>query len=165
MPIVLYRVDERLIHGQVVVGWGSRLHPDRFVVVDDELADSQWEQELYALGLPASMDALFVGVAEARARLEAWRGDPLRTVVLTRDVATMRRLAETGTLRDEEVNIGGIHYAAGRSQVLPYVFLSGEERAALRALSEAGARVSARDVPTARAAGLRVLLGEERPAE
>ena len=47
MPIVLFRVDERLIHGQVVVGWGSKLRPDRFLVVDAALATSEWEQELY----------------------------------------------------------------------------------------------------------------------
>ena len=35
MPIVLYRIDERLIHGQVVVGWGGQLRPDLFVVVDE----------------------------------------------------------------------------------------------------------------------------------
>jgi PTS system mannose-specific IIB component/fructoselysine and glucoselysine-specific PTS system IIB component len=44
MSIVLFRVDERLIHGQVVVGWGAELHPDRIIVVDDEIAHSQWEQ-------------------------------------------------------------------------------------------------------------------------
>ena len=52
MAIVLFRVDERLIHGQVVVGWGTRLHPNRIVVVDDDLAVSPWEQDLYTLGLP-----------------------------------------------------------------------------------------------------------------
>jgi mannose/fructose/N-acetylgalactosamine-specific phosphotransferase system component IIB len=52
MPIVLFRVDERLIHGQVVVGWGGPLHADRIVVVDDAIAGSPWEQELYCLGVP-----------------------------------------------------------------------------------------------------------------
>ena len=40
MAIVLYRVDERLIHGQVVIGWGSQLQPSRYLVVDDALADA-----------------------------------------------------------------------------------------------------------------------------
>jgi PTS system mannose-specific IIB component/fructoselysine and glucoselysine-specific PTS system IIB component len=59
MPIVLHRIDERLIHGQVVVGWGSQLHPDRIVVVDDDLSASTWEQELYVLGLPPEITAEF----------------------------------------------------------------------------------------------------------
>jgi mannose/fructose/N-acetylgalactosamine-specific phosphotransferase system component IIB len=165
MPIVLFRVDERLIHGQVVVGWGSRLHADRIIVVDDELAGSGWEQELYTLGLPASMEAVFVDVETSRATLDGWRADAQRTILLTRDVATMGRIAEAGRLAGADVNIGGIHYSAGRTQVLPYVFLNDEEKKALRLLGEEGAEVSARDVPSARAAGLHVLLGEDRPEE
>jgi mannose/fructose/N-acetylgalactosamine-specific phosphotransferase system component IIB len=67
MPVVLYRVDERLIHGQVVVGWGARLSPDRIVVVDDDIAASDWEQELYMLGLPPQIEGRFEDVATARA--------------------------------------------------------------------------------------------------
>jgi hypothetical protein len=65
MPVVLYRVDERLIHGQVVVGWGGPLNADRLIVVDDDLAASPWEQELYCLGVPAEFEAHFTTVAEA----------------------------------------------------------------------------------------------------
>src|SRR5688500_6020561 len=109
MSIVLFRVDERLIHGQVIVGWGSALHPDRIVVVDDDLAVSDWEQELYAMGLPDELTSSFESVADARDHLPDWRSDALRILVLTRDVSTMRRLADAGAMRGEEVNIGGIH--------------------------------------------------------
>lgn len=150
MSIALLRVDERLIHGQVVVGWGNQLHPNRIVVVDDGLAASGWEQELYTMGLPTELVTDFVDVATARARLGQWRASPERVVLLTRDVATMRRLGSGGTLAGDEVNIGGIHHAAGRQQVLPYVFLSQAETRELRALAREGAQVSARDLPGTR---------------
>ena len=161
MPIVLLRVDERLIHGQVVVGWGNALHPGRIAVVDDELAGSSWEQELYALGLPEEVTAEFHTVDAARALLDTWRSNGARTVVLTRTVATMQRLAAGGTLRGEEVNIGGLHHAPGRVEVLPYVFLSDEERQAMRALADVGVEVSACDVPGARRIDMQHLLGDE----
>jgi mannose/fructose/N-acetylgalactosamine-specific phosphotransferase system component IIB len=150
VSVVLYRVDERLIHGQVVVGWGTRLRPDRIVVVDDDLAVSEWEQELYSMGVPDSMEAEFVSAQEAIARLPGWQSSEERVVVLTRDLGTMIRTARSGLLRGAEVNIGGIHYAPGRNRVLRYVFLSDRERTELRELSEEGVRVSARDVPGAR---------------
>lgn len=159
MSVVLFRVDERLIHGQVVVGWGSRLHPDRIVVVDDQLADSPWEQELYTMGVPPEVEAGFASVDEAGAALAGWQSSAERVLVLTRDIATMNRLAATGLLRGEEVNIGGIHHGPGRSRVLRYVFLSDEERAGLRELSGRGTRVVARDVPGARGVGLEDLVG------
>lgn len=164
MTIVLFRVDERLIHGQVVVGWGSHLQPDRIVVVDDQLAESVWEQELYCLGLPPGVESEFVTVAVARGAVAEWRSDDGRAILLTRDIDTMRRLAAGGTLRDADINIGGIHHAPGRRQVLPYVYLSATEESALEQLgSEVGA-VSARDLPGARAVDLPQLLGDGRRA-
>jgi len=160
MPIVLFRVDERLIHGQVVVGWGAQLHPERIVVVDDELADSKWEQELYTLGLPSDLEAEFEPVSRARDLIDEWRRSPRRTLILTRDISTMRRLGEGGLLREEEVNIGGIHFAPGRDAVLPYVFLSSEERAELRKLAADGAVIQARDLPGSRRVELADLLDE-----
>lgn len=161
MAVLLYRVDERLIHGQVVVGWGSRLHPDRIIVVDDEIAASTWEQELYTLGLPESVTASFVTVAQADAQLGGWVDSPERIILLTRNLATMRRLADGGALRGREVNIGGIHHAAGRSRVLPYVFLGPDERGEIRRLIEAGALVVARDLPAARGVDASALLRGE----
>ncbi len=158
MPIVLFRVDERLIHGQVVVGWGGPLHVDRIVVVDDEIAESPWEQELYCLGVPPEIDASFLSVADARRLLPMWRDEPRRVVVLVRDVGTTSRLAEGGLLREEEVNLGGIHHAAGRDRVLPYLFLSPAEREELRALAADGVNLSARDLPGSRRVPLDELL-------
>jgi mannose/fructose/N-acetylgalactosamine-specific phosphotransferase system component IIB len=158
MSIVLFRVEERLIHGQVIVGWGAELHPDRIVVVDDEIAASQWEQELYAMGLPSEVTPSFEPVESARDRLSQWRGDGERVVVLTRDVATMHKLAEGGVMRGDEVNIGGIHYAPGREAILPYVYLSGEEITHINALAGEGVRISARDLPGARRVDLKELL-------
>jgi mannose/fructose/N-acetylgalactosamine-specific phosphotransferase system component IIB len=162
MSVVLFRIDERLIHGQVVVGWGGQLHPERIVVVDDAIAGSGWEQELYCLGLPPEMTAEFVTVTEARARLPAWRGAGERIVVLARDATTMLELGRGGMLRGAEVNVGGIHHAPGRREVLPYVFLSDEEAAALRALATEGAEVNARDLPSARRVPLTQLLAGGR---
>src|SRR5690606_7216727 len=143
MPIVLHRIDERLIHGQVVVGWGSQLHPDRIVVVDDDLAASSWEQELYCLGLPPEMAAEFVTVVAARDRFPKWRISRERVFVLTRDAATMAAVARDGLLNGQEVNVGGLHHSPGRRQALPYVYLSTTEDAALRELAAGGAAVSA----------------------
>ena len=162
MSIALYRVDERLIHGQVVVGWGNQLHPQRIVVVDDGLANSSWEQELYSMGLPPGLAAEFVATPVARDRLRTWRSSPEVVVLLTRDISTMRRLGEDGVLAGEEVNIGGIHHAPGRQEVLPYVFLSQAESDELRVLAREGAHVSARDLSNTRRVSLEQLILPER---
>lgn len=158
MPIVLYRIDERLIHGQVVIGWGHQLRPDRYVVVDDELSRSDWEQDLYRLGADG-VEVLFASAAEARERIDEWRAAPARSILITRDVATMRTLAEGGRLEGESVNVGGVHHGPGRSRLLTYVHLSDEELRDLAGIAGAGAEVSARDLPDAHRVSLATLLG------
>jgi mannose/fructose/N-acetylgalactosamine-specific phosphotransferase system component IIB len=160
VPIVLFRVDERLIHGQVVVGWGERLHIDRLVVVDDELSGSEWEQELYCLGIPPSMIAAFHTVEDARERLPRWREGDERVALLVRDLTTLSRMAEGGALSGQEINLGGIHHAEGRDRVLPYLFLSDEQRDELRRIEESGAVITARDLPSSRAVSVQELLGD-----
>jgi PTS system mannose-specific IIB component/fructoselysine and glucoselysine-specific PTS system IIB component len=159
MPIALFRVDERLIHGQVVIGWGSALRPDRYLVVDGPLAESGWEQELYDLGLPQGTTAEYLSPHTARSALDGWRESEVRSVVLTRDVTSMAELARGGLLRGEEINLGGIHFLKGREEVLPYLFLDSGDRTLLEELREEGVEVSARDLPRSPKVPLAVLLG------
>jgi mannose/fructose/N-acetylgalactosamine-specific phosphotransferase system component IIB len=157
MSIVLFRVDERLIHGQVVVGW-AQLRADQIIVVDDALAESSWEQELYTLGLPAEVEARFVTMSNARDQLVEWRASAHRIILLTRDIRTMHALAQGGGLRGAEINIGGIHHAVGRRQVLPYVYLSADEIEAVTELAHEGVAIGARDLPASRRVDLNELL-------
>lgn len=159
MAIVLFRVDERLLHGQVVIGWGHELRPDRYILVDDHLAGSEWEQELYRLGA-VEAEVAFVDVESARERLMEWRNDDARSIVLARDLGTMRRLAEGGRLEGERVNLGGIHHGPGRTEVLRYLHLTDEDREDLRRLADEGVEVTARDLPDAPRVGLTALLKE-----
>jgi mannose/fructose/N-acetylgalactosamine-specific phosphotransferase system component IIB len=147
--IALYRIDDRLIHGQVVVGWAQRLGIGFIVLVDDEVRASDWEQELYRMGVPPSIELIFASVAEAAARLPEWVRDGRGGIVLTGDVDTMVSLARAMPGR-RSVNVGGIHAREGRTERLRYVFLAPEEAAKLKALAAEGVEISAQDVPTAK---------------
>lgn len=158
MTLDLFRIDERLLHGQVIVGWGMRLGLERYVIVDDDLAESDWEQDLYAAGLPEDVPVVFLAEAEIDARLPRLIEAPGRGALLTRTTSAMRAIADAGLLAGRRVNLGGLHEATGRRSVLRYVSLRPEEVADLRAIEVAGGRVSARDLPTSRAVGLEELL-------
>lgn len=157
MSIDLVRVDDRLIHGQVVVGWVQALGIDRIVLVDDAVAASEWERELYSLGVPPGLEVAFASVDQAVRQMAQWAGDRASTLILVQDVNTVMRLAERSDLI-HRINLGGVHEAQGRSERLSYVFLSDAEVQQLRALSERGVTVSAQDVPTARPVALKELL-------
>lgn len=146
MAIELYRIDDRLVHGQVVVGWGQPLDITFVVLVDDTIATSDWEQELYRMGAPPEMTVAFESVDTASNTLAGYQARADRGLLLTGDIDTMRRLVErTGTIR--QVNIGGIHHRAGRTARLRYVFLTPDEERALKEIAAAGVTVTAQDVP------------------
>ena len=148
MSLVLHRIDDRLIHGQVVVGWGQPLNVAFILLVDDGVATSEWEQELYRMGVPPEMEVHFLSVHDALAQLPRYEEDPRHGILLTGDIDTMRRLVKGGNITS--VNLGGVHHRAGRTQRLRYVFLSTDEENALRELATRGVTVSAQDVPGAR---------------
>ncbi len=106
MAIELYRIDDRLIHGQVVVGWGQPLGLAFIVLVDDEVAGSDWEQELYRMGVPPEMHVYFESVDTAAVRLGTYQEDQRPGLLLTADINTMIRLVDaTGSI--PAVNVGG----------------------------------------------------------
>ncbi len=149
MSLALVRLDDRLIHGQVVVGWGQPLNVGFIVLVDDEVRNSTWEQDLYRMGVPASIEVLFVSLAEAERRLTEWEQDDRAGILLAGDIDIMAALAGTGQI--QKVNIGGVHHRAGRTERLRYVYLTDEEAEKLRRLAANGILVTAQDVPTTRA--------------
>lgn len=151
MSIALYRVDERLLHGQVVVGWGERLGVDYYVVVDRELAESGWERELCRSSVPGGVDVIFLDPNAPASELRRVRARSGVGCLVTRGTAAMRRLAERGFLDGETVNVGGLHVGGDRDlRVTDYVHLSPDERTDLRAVADRAAGVEARDLPDSR---------------
>ena len=161
MTLLLYRIDDRLIHGQVVVGWGQPLNVRFIVLVDDTVAASAWEQDLYRMGVPPEMEVCFHSADAAIDAIPTYRADPRAGILLTGDIATMQRLVESAAV--DTVNVGGIHSRPGRIQRLRYVFLTPDEEQQLRNLEARGATVTAQDVPGARPVSLDDLIAGVRP--
>jgi mannose/fructose/N-acetylgalactosamine-specific phosphotransferase system component IIB len=150
MPIVLCRVDDRLVHGQVVVGWGRPLDLHRIVLVDDEVRASPWEQELYRMAAPPEIKVEFASAAEAAPRLAGWDAGRERVLVLVGTIGIASELERRAPGALHKLNLGGIHAGPGRRERLRYLYLSDEELAMLQGLARRGMQVSAQDLPTSR---------------
>jgi mannose/fructose/N-acetylgalactosamine-specific phosphotransferase system component IIB len=161
MSWLLHRIDDRLIHGQVLVAWGARLHPARMWVVDDEVAASDWERQAYSDAAPG-VDVRVARVAEAAAEHAAEGAAPAGAFLLVRDLATARRLVEAGAVVGA-FNVGGLHFAPGKSKVCEYVYLDDADRADARALLARGVALEVRDVPASKPQPLESLDPGVRP--
>jgi mannose/fructose/N-acetylgalactosamine-specific phosphotransferase system component IIB len=148
MSIVLCRVDDRLIHGQVVVGWGRPMGINLIILVDDQVAASEWEQELYRMAVAPEIEVRFVTVAQATAQLGEWQANGKRGLVLTGDLETMAALHAASPEIIHRINLGGIHHRPGRRERLPFIYLSDQELRRLATLEQSGAVITAQDLPT-----------------
>ncbi len=155
MSWILHRIDDRLIHGQVLIAWGQRLGPRRIWVVDDASAASDWERELLASAAPG-IEVRVVTVAEAAGAHAAESGAPGTAFLLVRDLATALALVEHGA-SIRSFNLGGLHYAPGKEKVNEYVYLDRADREAARALLAHGVTLEVQDVPASRAQPLAAL--------
>jgi mannose/fructose/N-acetylgalactosamine-specific phosphotransferase system component IIB len=162
MSWLLHRVDDRLIHGQVLIAWGERLRPARIWVVDDAVAANAWERELLAGAAPGA-DVRVVTVAAMAA---AWAGEDAGAggaFLLVRDLGTALALVEAGAAVPR-FNLGGLHYAPGKDKVNEYIYLDAADRARARALLARGVALEVQDVPGARPEALTALDPASAPA-
>jgi mannose/fructose/N-acetylgalactosamine-specific phosphotransferase system component IIB len=157
MSIELFRIDDRLIHGQVVIGWGRPLGIDLIVLVDDQVAASDWEQELYRMAVSPEIEVRFVTVAGAASQMSEWQTNGKRGLVLTGDLETMAALHAGNPEAVRRINLGGIHHRPGRRERLPYVYLTDLELRTLRELEANGAAITAQDLPTTTPVALKAL--------
>lgn len=150
MPIALIRVDDRLLHGQVIVGWARHLELAWYVVVDDELAAEEADQEIYAAGVPGGVEVEFMEVVRAAEAFPALDERPGAGCVLLPSTGPLARLAQRGVLAERRVIMGPMGASADRRRVLDFLHLGPAEAEDLRRAAEAGAEVVAQELPSAR---------------
>ena len=156
--LVLVRIDDRLIHGQVTVGWGGCLRPDRILLANDEVAENPWEQDLYISVAPPETEICVATVEEAAEKVqEEQQENTRRTILLVNSPRDALRLVEYGA-PIREINVGGLHFREGRHQILPFVFADQEDIEAFRSLLQRGVQLECRDVPTCRKTELNKIL-------
>jgi len=158
VPLLLARIDDRLIHGQVVHGWGGPLRPTWIGIVSDSLRADPGRAGLYLFAAPEGARAVALSISEALLPSTLATTEAERAFLLFPGPEEPLRLKEGG-FPLHEVNVGGLHHAEGKVQVLPYVYLSPTEREMLLALERLGVRLTAQDLPTNPARRLAPLLG------
>lgn len=131
----LVRVDDRLIHGQVVISWLPLVSSNRIVIVDDKLAVDSFLSEVVLLAAPKNVDVKIVSTAEAISDLSIFEN----VLLLIKTPVTALALSKGG-LKFNTLIIGGIGAGAGRKTIYRNISVSKEEIEALNELSQAGVK-------------------------
>jgi len=150
MAVTFVRIDDRLVHGQVVEGWIPFLGIDDVIVVSDTASQDEMRKTLMRLSLPEEISLSVLSVADAVPALAAAAAAKTKTLVLAASPLEVELMLEKG-VKLETVNVGGMHYSVGKMQIGRAVFLSEEDINSLKKISAAGVKLEGRGVPTDKA--------------
>jgi mannose/fructose/N-acetylgalactosamine-specific phosphotransferase system component IIB len=152
----LLRIDDRLVHGQVCVGWCDALDITQLILCDDEIAASEFEQDLFRCCPVEEQDLRFLTVAELA---EEMQSPPIETtlVVFAGPRPVLDLLAAGAEVT--ALTLGGLHHRPGAREILDYLFLTEGQEADLRALLGRGVAISCQPLPSSPRQDLGKLLG------
>lgn len=146
MSIILARIDDRLIHGQVTEGWCSKLKPNNVLVVSDEIESSDWHRQLCLASLPCCFEGIVVSVENAAETINRLVDDPLPSYVLFESPKDAYAVIANGA-RLKRINVGGMHSTKGKREILDYLFIDETDSFYLKKLIESGVELEFRDLP------------------
>lgn len=146
MTIALIRVDDRLVHGQVLMGWTQSLGVNHVLVADDKAAGDPLQKSLMSMAAPTGVHVSIMTVAEATSYLLGGSDASARTLVLVRGPFELREL-RTGGVSFDFVNVGNVHTGPGRVRLTKEVYASEDELGVWRELAAAGIQLEAQWVP------------------
>ncbi len=145
MEIQLIRIDDRLIHGQVVVGWVKALGIQRLVVVNDAIAKNSMQKTLMEMAVPAGLKVNFFSVGDAVGACRQ-EGESARSLLLFSSPGDVLAFLNQGGVLSS-VNVGGMHFGEGKRQVCKTVCVNEEDLEAFKALKGRGIELEIRAVP------------------
>lgn len=147
MNIVLARIDDRLIHGQVVTVWSKVTNCQRIIVCDDEVANDKIRATLLKQVAPAGMKSHVVTLDKAIRVYNNPKYENERCLLLFTKPASVLYLVEHG-VDIKSVNIGGMSFHEGKKQVSSAVSVDQEDIDAFNKLHDKGIELEVRKVDT-----------------
>lgn len=147
MPLVMTRIDDRLIHGQVVVGWGHVIKPDRIVLSSDEVATVEWQRTIYLSAVPEGLQASVLTLDDTVNSFKVNEFGDERVLLLVDTPKSIIYFIEK-EIEIKEVNVGGMHFKPGKNQISPFIFVDQEDIDNFKVLCKKGIKLEGRDVPT-----------------
>lgn len=145
MKINLCRVDERLIHGQVMTAWVKKFWIKKIILVDDELASDDFMKEVLALSAPSGVKVEVRSVEDTLQCVNASQNDE-STLLLFKEVKYAYELYKIG-FDLKELNIGNVGSSPVRKAITTQVYMSEEEKNMCREMNEKGVYVYIQKLP------------------
>ncbi|MCI9680238.1 MAG: PTS sugar transporter subunit IIB [Lachnospiraceae bacterium] len=141
MNIVLNRIDERLIHGQVLASWAKRLQVREILVIDDQLAHDPFAETVLTMALPSNINLKIFDVAKGSAYIQKEMDQtPPNTILLVKSPEVIKQLWDYG-YHPDSLNIGGMSAGPSRRHLCRGLYAADNEISIFQELEDNGTKV------------------------
>ena len=145
--VILTRIDDRLIHGQVVEGWVNFLKATCIAVADDSVAANPLQRAIMEISVPEGLKVIIGKVEEICGKLLSSSLDGDRVILLFSNPADVLRALQAG-LSCSAINLGGLHYVPGKRKIMDVCAVNDADLEALKAILRQGVKINIQTVPT-----------------
>lgn len=143
--IVLTRIDDRLIHGQVITAWTKFVNANSIVIVDEDLSKNKLMQRIYVAAAPTGIKLLILNIEEAVSYFNEDDADA-RVIILVKTPQIISKLIDKG-IAISDIILGGMGANVTRSKLIRNVYTNQEERDSLKVLIDHGKHIHYQIVP------------------
>lgn len=144
--ILLTRIDNRLIHGQIATQWNATLGANLIIVANDDVATNTMRQNLMRMAAPQGVETKFLSL-DKTAEFASKAGEKDRIFIVAETPQDVAALVRAG-VPIKKVNVGNMHMAEGKHQVATAVAVDDADVAAFKELQEAGVELEIQRVPS-----------------
>lgn len=145
MGIIISRVDDRLIHGQVATSWIRGMNIEVVIVVDDRIANDATQISILKVSAPAEIKIYAQSIDKFIEKYNKGILDNYRVMLVFENVFTPLALIEKG-IEIKSLNLGGMRFRDGRRQINKALSISEDEEKAIRKIHELGVEVEHRQL-------------------
>jgi len=146
MAIVLLRIDDRLIHGQVVEGWLNKLDIQQIIVANDIVSEDIMQKTLMQMAVPTQIEIFIESIESVLLKNKLGEFATKKTFLLVSSPKDAYRLI-SGGIKISSVNVGGMHHCEGKCQVLEFVSVDEEDCNYLNLIAKENIRIEGRPLP------------------
>lgn len=147
MPILLARIDDRLIHGQVVVGWAQTLKVEHIIVVNDEIVNNDMQKFLFRIATPNDINLSILTIHQTAEKIKNRSFDDENVMLLFKSPEDVYKLLKFGG-KIGEVNVGGMHFADDKIQLFDAIFVDKFDIEMFEKIRQLNVKLEVRMVPT-----------------
>lgn len=147
LNLALIRIDERLIHGQVIASWSKHISANRIIIVDEATAEDEFMSKVLKMAAPSGIKIDIYGLEKAVEVLGGEADPNQRIILLVKSPLTILKLLEKG-VELKEINIGNMGASSGRKPITKNVAITAEEKEVFQKILEKNVKLYLRMLPS-----------------